>query len=64
MTLDCVELSLARAFESGQAYVALSRTRSLQALRVKDFDPACVRAHPEALEYYRELRRVHRTTLN
>ena len=60
MTLDCVEISLGRAFEDGQAYVALSRARSLQSLRVKDFNPTCVHAHPDVLDYYRGLRRTRR----
>ena len=60
MTLDCVELSLGRCFEVGQAYVALSRAKSLCSLRVMDFDPSCVRAHPQVLEFYRCLRRAKR----
>lgn len=60
MTLDCVEISLGRAFENGQAYVALSRARNLQSLRVRDFNPACVRAHPDVLDFYRGLRRMRR----
>lgn len=57
MSLDCVEISLGRVFASGQAYVALSRARSLQGLRVLDFDPTVVRCDPRVLRFYATLRR-------
>ncbi|XP_042543706.1 ATP-dependent DNA helicase PIF1 [Dipodomys spectabilis] len=55
MSLDCVEISLGRVFASGQAYVALSRARSLQGLRVLDFDPMVVRCDPRVLHFYTTL---------
>lgn len=57
MTLDCAEVSLARVFESGQAYVALSRARNLASLRVLDFEAKVVRANPCVLRFYKELKR-------
>ncbi|XP_051678297.2 ATP-dependent DNA helicase PIF1 [Oryctolagus cuniculus] len=63
MSLDCVEISLGRVFASGQAYVALSRARSLQGLRVLDFDPAVVRCDPRVLHFYATLRRARGLSL-
>lgn len=57
LTLDCVEMSLSKVFEAGQAYVALSRAQSLDSLRVLAFDGKEVWANPKVLEYYRDLRR-------
>lgn len=56
LTLDCVEMSLARVFEAGQAYVALSRAQSLETLRVLDFNSKQVWANPDVLDFYRRLR--------
>ena len=53
MSLDCAEIDIgSNVFEYGQAYVALSRMRSMEGLRLAAFDPTAVRAHPEVLKYY------------
>ncbi|CAH2093009.1 unnamed protein product [Euphydryas editha] len=57
LTLDCVEMSLSKIFEAGQAYVALSRAQSLDTLRVLDFDSRHVWANPDVLEFYQKFRR-------
>lgn len=57
LTLDCVEMSLSKVFEAGQAYVALSRAQSLDSVRILDFNGKQVWANPKVLEFYRDLRR-------
>uniref|UniRef100_A0A1I8PC33 ATP-dependent DNA helicase PIF1 n=1 Tax=Stomoxys calcitrans TaxID=35570 RepID=A0A1I8PC33_STOCA len=57
LTLDCVEMSLSKVFEAGQAYVALSRAKSLDSVRILDFDPKQVWANPQVLQYYKLFRR-------
>jgi ATP-dependent DNA helicase PIF1 len=54
-TLPRVKVDLARVFESGQAYVALSRATSMDGLQVLNFDARKVRIHPKALEFTRNL---------
>ena len=44
MTLDYVKVSLGNIFAPGQAYVALSRARSLEGLEVSNVDFNCVKA--------------------
>jgi ATP-dependent DNA helicase PIF1 len=60
MTLDCVEICLAKVFECGQAYVALSRAKSLQGLRVVGFTPACIKANRDVLRFYQKLNLLNR----
>jgi ATP-dependent DNA helicase PIF1 len=45
-------------FEFGQAYVALSRARSLEALYVHDFDPIAFKAHPKVKAFYHSMVRA------
>tara|TARA_B110001452_G_scaffold259586_1_gene256118 strand:- start:4 stop:2529 length:2526 start_codon:yes stop_codon:yes gene_type:complete len=55
MTLENLEVDLGRCFDSGQAYVAMSRATSLHSTRVLSFDPARVRAHPKVERFYQAL---------
>ena len=57
MTLDCVSVSLSKVFECGQAYVALSRAKSLDTLKVLDLNDNSVRANPRVVKYYVSLRK-------
>lgn len=57
LTLDCVEMSLSKVFEAGQAYVALSRAQSLDSIRILDFDMKQVWADPDVLRFYKMFRR-------
>ena len=52
MTLQACELDLARCFDDGMAYVALSRAVSLQACRIVSFDPRKVTANPKVVAFY------------
>jgi ATP-dependent DNA helicase PIF1 len=55
-TLDCALIDIGtRTFEYGQAYVALSRVRSLESLYVWDVNPKAVKAHPRVAEFYASL---------
>jgi len=51
-TLDNVIIDFNKIFESGQAYVALSRTRSLEGLHLKYFDPKKIVANKKIIEFY------------
>lgn len=55
MTLDCAEMSLSRVFEYGQAYVALSRVKSLDNLRIIDFDVEAIKANEAVVKFYESL---------
>ncbi|XP_033330243.2 pif1 DNA helicase [Megalopta genalis] len=57
LTLDCVEMCLARVFDAGQSYVALSRAQSLQSLRILEFNSQQVWADSDVLVFYKRFRR-------
>ncbi|MBW0499447.1 hypothetical protein O181_039162 [Austropuccinia psidii MF-1] len=53
-TLDRVKINLAKSFEKGQVYVALSRATSLDRTQILGFNKAKVQAHPLVLEWTKE----------
>ncbi|KAI8711569.1 Mitochondrial dna helicase [Fusarium sp. LHS14.1] len=59
-TLDRVKVDLERVFETGQAYVALSRATSMGGLQVLNFDLKKVTVHPRVKAFYESLSRSTR----
>jgi ATP-dependent DNA helicase PIF1 len=51
-TIDYAEVNMEGIFEYGQAYVALSRVKSLGGLSIKNFDPTVIKSHPKVVEFY------------
>ncbi len=60
MSLDAVEVDLAKSFEPGMGYVALSRVRSLAGLSIIGINDRALDVHPHVLEYDAELRDLSR----
>lgn len=55
MTFDRLVVNFNRIFDYGQAYVALSRTKSLEGLIIKGFDHNKIVANREVVDFYRNL---------
>ena len=53
MSIDLLEVDLARVFEKGQAYVALSRARTIEGLRICSFEPARFWTDSRVVEFYK-----------
>jgi ATP-dependent DNA helicase PIF1 len=54
MTLEKVEVHLGKAFEYGQAYVALSRAKTKEGLFIASGSKASIKAHPDAVRFYEQ----------
>jgi hypothetical protein len=51
-----VQINLGKQiFSAGQAYVALSRVKSLEGLFITEFDPESIRAHNDVKRFYNNL---------
>lgn len=55
LSLDKVCIDFEGTFESGQAYVALSRVRSKSGLSVKNLRPNLIKANKKAVEFYKKM---------
>jgi len=52
-SLDCAKISLDRSvFAYGQAYVAMSRVRSIDGMKLVKFNASVIRANPKVHEFY------------
>lgn len=54
-TLDYAVIDLKNVFEYAQAYVALSRVRTIEGLSIRNLKFHTIKAHPKAIEFYRTL---------
>lgn len=55
-TLDSALIDIGdNIFEKGQAYVALSRVKSLDSLYIHSIEPSAIQAHPSVVKYYETL---------
>lgn len=52
MTFDNLVVNMDRIFDYGQAYVALSRTKTLEGLTLKGFNHNLIAANDEVVEFY------------
>ena len=64
MTLDAAQVDLSKSFEKGMGYVALSRVRSLEGLRVLGFNDMALKVDEETLAFDQELKRCSEEALH
>jgi ATP-dependent DNA helicase PIF1 len=56
-TMDVAEMDIGKSiFEYGQAYVGLSRVRTLDGLYLTEFNPVAIRADPKVVGFYERIR--------
>jgi ATP-dependent DNA helicase PIF1 len=59
MTLDAAVVDCKNIFACGQLYVALSRVRKLENLKVINFDKKQIIVSPEVKQFYNELNKFN-----
>lgn len=55
MTFDKLLVNMDRIFDYGQAYVALSRTRTLEGLILRGFNHNLIAANDEVIDFYKQI---------
>lgn len=58
MSLDAVEVDLSKSFEKGMGYVALSRVRTLDGLKLLGLNQMALKVNEEVLEFDKELKNL------
>jgi len=52
LTLDYIDIDLTNCFAPGQAYVALSRAKTLEGLRLRGWNTNSIKADPRVVKFY------------
>ena len=55
MTFDRLVVNFNKIFDYGQAYVALSRTKTLEGLIIRGFDHNKIIANKKVVDFYKQL---------
>lgn len=63
MTLDAAEMDLGDTFEPGMGYVALSRVRTLDGLKLMNLNDMALRVHPKILDQDKNFKRDSQNTV-
>ncbi len=58
MTLDAAEMDLSKTFEVGQGYVALSRIKSIDGLRLMGLNDIALQVDKRVIDTYKEIRKL------
>jgi len=64
MTLDAAEIDLSKTFETGQGYVALSRIKNIEGLRLMGLNPMALRVDPLILHVDGRIKQASRKASN
>lgn len=58
MSLDAAEIDLGKSFVTGMGYVALSRVKRLEGLRLRSINPTALRVHEEVIDFDKKLQKM------